>query len=658
MTALALTTRSIQTDTTAIPAVAGDRGSAVRDDSEFRALAHPIKAEAMQRAQCVAAFRHAKARARMFKAALPGLIVDLRGRYTALKISRTSLYRWNDAAGDPIDPMELVDPRKLTRSVPAGSDGSGISPEAADYFREIYLESRAPSLRICHQRALEFAQRHGYTWCATYHQARRLKPKLIDRQTEMQHRDPDRYRSTCRPWIERDPESFAANECWVSDHRPLDVICYVEDEDAPDGRRHFRPYATVWIDWRSRTVLGHELVETPNTASILAAFKDALLNPLCAGPPRFAWIDNGRDFDSYTLQGVTKAKRRQLQGELKIEGEQTLFPGVFGLLHIEPHHAIPYEGQGKARCERIFATMGSQFDVTFASYTGKDTTRKPDDLAMHIKAGHAPHFLDVKARFNDWIIGYNSTTEHSVADLDSMSRVQAYTAWSTPAVMPDRQTIEMVCYQWPAPPSRKDGRQLGRKVGRNGVSVMIGGATVRYGWNDDALRAFKGTDRQVVVCYDPADINQLYVFDEHMSLVTVARRNTVVGRYTDPLTAEQLKAASRSKAAYERAGKVTRKHREFEYLSTEEIAAKKARRSRPVRIEPEPGGNTRLVQTRIDQAAQVVQRRKLKAAVGSTEPSPGFVYTPLSGGCDEADDSPAAFSYEGFMGGIPGDTSE
>src|SRR5690606_657111 len=95
-------------------------------------------------------------------------------------------------------------------------------------------------------------------------------------------------------------------QCWVGDHAQLDLVCRF-------GVKLIRPWITIWQDWRTRRVVGWCLSESPDSTTLLAALRMGLLAPANFGGPDLVWIDNGKDYDSYTLHGRTKKERQQLR---------------------------------------------------------------------------------------------------------------------------------------------------------------------------------------------------------------------------------------------------------------------------------------------------------------------------------------------------------
>jgi transposase InsO family protein len=128
-------------------------------------------------------------------------------------------------------------------------------------------------------------------------------------------------------------------------------------------RLHARPWLTVWQDVRSRKVVGWELfVGDPCTDNIILAFRRAVMKH---GVPESVWTDNGRDYDSWALQGRTKKERHAARGRF----DSPRLHGIFAQLKVQAHNVQPYHGQSKP-VERFFGTP---------------TTTTSDRAAEHVK---------------------------------------------------------------------------------------------------------------------------------------------------------------------------------------------------------------------------------------------------------------------------------
>ncbi len=476
-----------------------------------------------------------------------------------LRFTRDALYRWRrelrKAGGDL---TALADTR-------GGDQKSQGDRRAWQHFTDHFLDQRRPTKRDCWERTRDYARANDLAWCSYSSLLRQLDDRIAPA-TQVYHRDPARWRSEYAPYTQQDAERFAAGECWVGDHRPMDLLCRIT---TPEGtERIFRPQLTLWLDWRTRRVVGWMLSDLPDSSTILASLRMGLLDPANKGGPSQVWIDNGRDFVAYTFHGQT-AQARRTTG--RVELDELPARGLFARAGITPHFSLKFNPQGKARCERFFATLAWRFDKTFATYTGKDTVNKPENLQQIIKAArHIPSFEHVRKRLAGFIAGYNARSEHQIHDLAGpdgrLSPDQAMDQWNTTRrLRPADEVLDAMLQQHHKPV----------RVGRNGFTLRIAGQPMRFGQAQlmAELRPYQNTKRDILVTYDPADLRTVRVHDDQWRFICEATANQVGPRHADPLRIEHVKQAARIKAQNKKAHEAMRQTYDAELLSAEEIAA-------------------------------------------------------------------------------------
>ncbi len=521
---------------------------------EIASLSERQRQTMYQRWECVLALRQLRRTANgRIADHVPALVLQLRQRFSQLQISRGSLYRWDSTVKTEADIIKLADRR--------GGDQKSQGDKAAwDFFESIFLDQRKPSIKSCWKRTKEWASQNSVAWCNEKSCQRQLE-KRIPPAKQAYHRDPELYRSKFAPFLEQHAERFAANECWMADHRPFDLLCRISD-------RIFRPYVTCVHDWRTRKIVGWAMSESPNSSTILAAFSMALRDPSNHGGPALAWFDNGKDFKCYSFHGISKQMRRKVE---RVQVEEASTRGLFGRLNIEMHFANPHGPQGKARCEAVFNVVRQHFDVTFETYTSNSPETKPEQLADIIKkkAHLVPTFEHVRDRFAKWVIGHNATLDHTIEDLVDadgvkLSRGAAFEAWAQRRLGHDPADLDMLLQHHHMPV----------RVGRNGISLKIAGRRVRYGQFEPALDRLKGTDQEVLATYDPENLESVRVYLwPSLSYLCDAPRNGNTGIHNSPAREEHLRRLTRKKAEHRRALKAVNKNPHVQYSSDEELIA-------------------------------------------------------------------------------------
>ncbi|MEO0586048.1 MAG: Mu transposase C-terminal domain-containing protein [Planctomycetota bacterium] len=448
--------------------------------------------EALARAACVEAYRAERRRQNVSERAwVPFLVKRLGEEHPNLKISSTTLRRWAKKYRGPSDLIELIDTRGQHRT-----DQS--DPACWAHFRSIYLDPNEPSLAVCWRLTRDYAMAEGLTWCSESQCRQRLDDKITPEQ-QARYRKPRDYRDRYLPYIEQDPKAVEPGEEWQGDHAVMDLMCSV-----PGRQRPVRPWLSAWLDTRSRRIVGWTLrAQAPDATTILSSFRMAVLDPINGGVPERVLIDNGRDFDSYALHGMSKAERqriaRQAQG-FRIDPEAARGGGVFRLLGVGARFAKPYNAKTKGRLERWFGTMHGQFDKRWATYTGCSSDRKPEGLAAILRQPHkVPSFNAVLGELHAFIDDYNAM-QSMREGAEGMSPDELI-ARRVPRPIENPTALDYCLQLWHQPV----------KVGRQGVQIRIAGENIRYGQYEPALRRLIGTGSKVIVSYDPNDLSTVWV---------------------------------------------------------------------------------------------------------------------------------------------------
>ncbi len=518
-------------------------------------------------------------------------------------VSRTQLYDWDRRYRYPCDLAELVDRR-------GGDQRSVSSPEAWAMFRDLYLHENQPSVRQCWKEVKRAAAANGWAWCEYSTCHGQLNDRVPPDQQAM-HRTPATWRQQASPFTEQNPESWAAGELWVGDHKQLDVVCHWR-------AGHVRPWLTTWMDWRTRKVVGYVLSDCPNSTTVLAALRHGVMAADNMGPPAHVWIDNGKDYDAWMFHGQTKAERRSA---VHAKVDEPRAAGLLGRLGIQAHFAVPYCPNGKARLERWFRTLEAVCK-TFETYTGDGVDTTPERLnGVLAFPGKVPTFAAVESRVAAHIAGYNAGTEHTRADLTDddgrpVSPADAYArGCPTRRVLADPHALDLLMQHWHRPVT----------VGRNGITLAVKGQPVHYGQFDLALTPFKAlrkADRRPVnVTFHPHDLGTIRVYDEQLRFVCTAAMNQVGGRGTG-ITQETVAETARQKARHKRALKHVAEYGLTATLTHEEhLAATAAEQREQGRTPPPPGDDDppslRIVRTPLDGQAADVGREERRMAVGS-----------------------------------------
>jgi putative transposase len=399
----------------------------------------------------------------------------------------------------------LVDERWQAKKQSAPLD----DPFLAEVKR-LYLDPVGRSKQLCFDKARELAELPANQWpVPTYRSVCRALAKIPPRVIALKRGGDEAYNAaaSCNT---RDYSTIDSNQLWCGDHHRFDVSVEF------DGKHH-RPWLTAWMDMRSRLIVGWRIfLHDPNQDTIIAALVEGGRRH---GFPHEVLIDNGRDYDSQALQGITKKQRRR--------GEKPIVDlGVFGNLQIKVHHAQPYRPQSKT-IERFFGTVCERFSKLFETYCGGSPDTRPHNHQDQLKAGKAPSLAEFTQAFADWLEADYHARAHGGDAMDGLCPAAAHAAnlKSKRVIGDDR--IELVTMK----------RTPLLKVGRNGV-VWRG---LSYGRGE--LSALQG--QQVFCRIDDSAIHQVHVYRPDGKFLAIAPVNQKIPVNADRQLVREATAESR-----------------------------------------------------------------------------------------------------------------
>ena len=416
---------------------------------------------------------------------------DGRGQSRTLAIGVRSLYRWR----------ELYDGGGLSALVMdrRGTGGARrLSREASEFYLYLRNDPRKYSVAHCHRMVRHESDQQGWDWFETEAACRRWDQETRDPEALTFNREGERkWRARFAPKMMPDPESFGPGEYWEGDHSTFNV--WVRWHDG----KIIRPILTLWLDWRSRAVVGYRVVRDGSQDSILCAFRDGALR---YGLPKRLIIDTGKDYSAYTFTGGAPKARRFQQVTL---AQQKRFGGIFPMMQIDARWAPPYCPNSKARVERFFGTLDDQFSRMLPSYCGKTPDNRPGAHAAI--AARAIEIDDLRFRLDQWIKHYNEERPHGGEGMDGYTPVQVMQTASQKRVLLEEHAKQLYAV-WKQPISKT----------ANGLRLTIRGAAVYYGFRDRCIQDLKHGTR-VHVCYDPDDVTSVQVWHDDGRYIGEAR---------------------------------------------------------------------------------------------------------------------------------------
>lgn len=492
-------------------------------------------------------------------------------------------------------------------------------PKADDPFllecQRRWLDKRQRSMQLAYDGALEEATAEGWATCS-YKTATRYLKSIGKREIAF-HRGGEEAYAAATSCPRRDYTTIRSNDLWVGDHHRLDVVCVGKDG------KPVRPWLTAWQDMRSRLITGWVIYESdPNADRIAAAL---VLGMEACGVPRKVLVDNGKDYKSFCLTGLTKKDR------LKRDRSTQLDAGIFGRHGISVTHARPYRPQAKP-IERFFGTVAGRFSQDQDTYCGRSPQTKPEDLQRQIER-HAPTVEELAAAFGAWLDGDYQYEPHRGDGLEGKTPAFVHAAnLDKKIVIPEGLKVELRC-EWTKP----------LKVGRNGVQWK----GLFYGSNDPRLVKIEG--QLVRLGIDHQDLQLARVYDaEGGNLLCVVRPATKIPVNADSQTVRDVVAQERRDR---RAAKNYHEVRPRLALSrNDRLHLKAAEKRAAAQASPPDGGGPSLVPLRSPLEASLPAVRaafeggSMRAAVGSIEPiaSSRFEYAARSLAGDDDDSAAAA----------------
>lgn len=501
------------------------------------------------------------------------------------EINRRTLKRWIKQYREH-GPVGLVDMRGGNRF-----GDETISAEAAQAFRDMYLTQQRLSVRLC-LRNLGYINKTGRKgWVlpslrVMQYYVRRYIPEPV---RVLYREGRSEYNAKCAPYNQIDNNSIEPGQVWVGDHYQFN--CWIRHRN-----RWIRPWLTAWLDMKSRMLVGWQVCALPNQTTILIATRRAIEKH---GPPDMVKIDNGKDYDSEMFTGMTKKvrqKRKVLRAGYLDEDDVM---GLYGWMDIRASFAIPYSPRSK-RIERLFATIGSQFDSTFETYCGKDVPSRPEDINKLLKdpnvIASAMSLEDFSKLFGEYAEIYNNSA-HTGEGMNGHTPAEMMaTRVSKRVILKD--VLDMLLCVW-------SGKL---KVGKNGVRFK----GLYYGQYNQEL--FKHFGKEVLVASNPDDLSCVTVYDaKTKKRICIARENTLIG-YGERVSDADLREGLREQRMAVKFCRGYVSKSRMANMSVRDLSIEAAREKAKPEPKPKPK-RLRVVKTFLDDQVEGHKREKIIESV-------------------------------------------
>lgn len=452
------------------------------------------------------------------------VVAEARRLEPDLKISERSLRRWNRQYSRLGTDGAIAGVAGLVDRYGATDDTAPTrSPEAVEFFNDLYRTENKVSVAACHEVTVYEARRRGWRWPASYRATAAWLERSDDRsQTFLLRNGKRAWAHEYLPHLQVDYSTIQPGFFYQGDHTPLDFWCSYKD-------RIIRAWLTTFQDMRSRCIVGWHIGPTPHQDAILStlrmAFRDWAI-------PSVMRIDNGKDFTSRAVTGFTKRERDRLRrfhgGEWKqiarrsehlVDCDDPRWLGVSGELEIDVIYAIPYSPWSKGTTERFYGTAQGRFSKLQPTYCGNSPQTRPECVEqLKCDPEAVPTLQAVRRDFAAWLDIYHHTAHGGLNDDTPLS------VWQRATHLRKALADELAFLM--------DIRGL-YTVSANGVRVTVGSGPISYGAKSAALKRWVG--RKVLIGVDAADVSRAWAYTpdrERRQLIAGLEPNEYIEPYT------------------------------------------------------------------------------------------------------------------------------
>lgn len=291
-------------------------------------------------------------------------------------------------------------------------------------------------------------------------------------------------------YIERDYTDLNANDIWIADNHTLDVISM-----SPEGKPH-RLSLTAYMDAKSGVIVGWNLCDNPCSQSTLLAFRAAVLNGY--GLPLGVYFDNGSEFLTHDIAGRGhRTKARWNKGDDP--------PTILSLLGVTMTNALVKNAKAK-NIERYFYTFKEFISKAFSGYSGGTILERPEDSAKRVKNGNIPTDEEIAELLGLLINGGYNCKAYGGKEkrYKGMTKIDVWNESINSGEVVFRDAADEDLTLLLARTTRY------QKIHRNGVFIEQYGKKL---WFKDDNTVFH-VGKEVYVRYDPADLNEVRVYDK------------------------------------------------------------------------------------------------------------------------------------------------
>lgn len=378
-----------------------------------------------------------------------------------------------------------------------------------EYFYNAYMKEGGPSPYSCWLRTFGWARiKEPNLDLENFPSPRtflyRLEREVPESAIYLARNGPAAFNRKYGCYIDRNYDSIAAGECWVSDHAQIDIAV-----KNPNGKTK---YAFAWVtafrDFKTGKWLGWMVhAEDPNSDHIFQAFYRAARE---YGIPKYILIDNGKDYLCRDFAGGRRT--------VKVRVDEAKTTSMVGLLKITPMFALPYNAQTKP-IERDFLRNKEWFAKHMPGYRGGNVVERPEKLKDEIKSGAIMDLAELVALFDRFVLEVVNQMPRS-GKLKGRSSDQAWAEEVREINKVTADALKLFCMRTSRPVS----------IGKNGVRDSELQVTYWGEW----MHPLKGAKTKVYLRRDPQKYQEAWVFraedDEYLGKALLAEQVAAIAR--------------------------------------------------------------------------------------------------------------------------------
>jgi putative transposase len=336
-----------------------------------------------------------------------GVIPGIREALNNSTLSKSTLYAWFRKY--TVEGEDGLVPDYRNR----GGNGASLDKRVKELIWFYYLHKNRPSIasvirKLSEKENITVSESIAYRYIRTE----------IDTATKIYFRQGKKaYHDKCESYIDIDYNRLHSMQWVVYDHKMFDFASRVK---RADGWHRVRLYLTCIIDKRSRKILGWWIDEVPSALTIIRATKMMVERYGC---PDGAQTDNGKDFTSYWFAGNAWNEQHLKFGTR----EKKTVSSVLEDLGTTIQYTEPYRGQSK-NIERFFGFCATEFDKSFDSYLGSNTSDRHDQSRVYLGSfegapmrsiSELPTLDETRSLFAEFEESYNTKHNHSGQGMDN-----------------------------------------------------------------------------------------------------------------------------------------------------------------------------------------------------------------------------------------------